>query len=116
MKKYECAVIYAPGNGAEVLESSAKKYTDLINSQGGTFVQLDDWGKRGLAYEIDHHREGFYHFYKFQGGSKLINELNRQLRIDEKVLRHMIVRDEEKPVRASETVAAESGRHEKEES
>ncbi|MFQ5511278.1 MAG: 30S ribosomal protein S6 [Candidatus Krumholzibacteriia bacterium] len=96
MNKYECAVIYAPGLGTEVLEGSARKYTDIITSQGGAFKGLDDWGKRGLAYEIKYHKEGFYHFYKFEGSGKVIDELNRQLRIDENVLRHMIVRDEEK--------------------
>ncbi len=107
MKKYECAVIYTPGLGAEVLESSAKKYTDIMNSQGGTFTHLDDWGKRALAYEIDFHKEGFYHFYKFEGGGKVIEELNRQLRIDENVLRHMIVREEEKAVAKKKETAAE---------
>ena len=106
MKKYECAVIYVPGAGAEVLENSARKYTDIITSQGGSFSKLDDWGKRGLAYEINYHKEGFYHFYKFQGGGKVVDELNRQLRIDENVLRHMIVRDEGKiPVVRDRTAA-----------
>jgi small subunit ribosomal protein S6 len=107
LNKYECAVVYAPGLGAEVLESSAKKYTDIINSQGGKFTQLDDWGKRALAYEINYQKEGFYHFYRFEGVGKVINELNRQLRIDENVLRHMIVRDEEKAIASKDEVAAE---------
>ncbi len=117
MKKYECAVIYVPGAGTEVLETSARKYTDIITSQGGSFTQLDDWGKRGLAYEINYHKEGFYHFYKFQGGGKVIDELNRQLRIDENVLRHMIVRDEGKTPALGDKAAADAAKpEEKEES
>lgn len=97
MKTYECVVIYAPTVGTDVLESSTKKYTEVITSRGGKFSGVDDWGKRSLAYEIAFHREGFYHFYKFDGDGEIINELNRQMRIDENVIRHMIVRDEPKP-------------------
>lgn len=107
MQEYECAVIYAPGVSSEVLEKSVKKYTDVITSGGGTFTQHDDWGKRGLAYEINYHREGFYHFYKFQGGGDIVSELNRQLRIDENVIRHMIVRDDAKVSPKPEPATAE---------
>jgi small subunit ribosomal protein S6 len=65
---------------------------------GGEVTNHDDWGKRALAYEIEHHREGFYHFYKFNGGGPIVSELNRQLRIDENVLRHLIVKDDVKPL------------------
>lgn len=58
--------------------------------------ETDNWGKRGLAYEINDHREGYYCFYRFKGGSEILNELTRQLRIDENVIRHMIVKDEAK--------------------
>ncbi|UCG52149.1 MAG: 30S ribosomal protein S6 [Candidatus Latescibacterota bacterium] len=94
MKNYECAVIFAPTLGTDVLETSTKKYADIITSRGGNLKELDNWGKRGLAYEINFHREGFYYFYRFSGGSDVLGELNRQLRIDENVIRHMIVRDE----------------------
>lgn len=94
MNKYECTVIYVPGAGSDLQQTSTQKYTDVIASNGGKLTGHDDWGKRGLAYEIDHNREGFYHFYKFEGGGETVDELNRQLRIDENVLRHMIVRDD----------------------
>ena len=93
MKDYECAVILAPTVASELLESSAKKYGSIITSNGGELVKIDDWGKRSLAYEIKFHREGFYLFYRFKGTGAVLDELNRQLRIDENVLRHMIVRD-----------------------
>ena len=101
MKPYECVVIYAPTVGTDVLETSTKKYTEVITSRGGKFTGVDDWGKRSLAYEIAFHREGFYHFYKFNGDGEIINELNRQMRIDENVIRHMIIRDEPKPAPAA---------------
>lgn len=95
MNKYECAVIVVPSADSAVLDNTAKKYTEIITSRGGTLTKLDDWGKRSLAYEINYHREGYYHFYRFEGNNDVVNELNRQLRIDENVLRHMIVRDDQ---------------------
>jgi small subunit ribosomal protein S6 len=99
VKKYECAVVLAPGVGSDVLEKSAKKYKEIIASRGGNLTGFDDWGKRGLAYEINFHKEGFYHFYKFEGNKDTLDELDRQLKIDENVIRHMIVRDEYKAPR-----------------
>jgi small subunit ribosomal protein S6 len=106
--KYECAVVVVPTADTSVLESTAQKYTDVITSNGGTFTKLDDWGKRNLAYEINDHTEGFYHFYKFEGGEKVVNELNRQLRFDENVLRHLIVHEDLKvhPLMTEEEAAA----------
>ena len=97
MKEYECAVILAPNIASELLESSTKKYSEIITSNGGDLTKIDDWGKRSLAYEIEFHREGFYLFYRFKGSEAVLDELNRQLRIDENVLRHMIVRDKYLP-------------------
>jgi small subunit ribosomal protein S6 len=94
LKDYECAVIFAPTLAGEVLASATKRYADIISAQGGRLTAVDDWGKRSLAYEINFHREGFYCFYRFQGGHEVLAELNRQLRIDENVIRHMIVKDE----------------------
>jgi small subunit ribosomal protein S6 len=96
VKKYECAVVVAPNVGSDVLESCTKKYTEVITSRGGSLTEFDDWGKRSLAYEIEDHKEGYYHFYRFEGGKDIVDELDRQLRIDENVIRHMIVRDEQR--------------------
>jgi small subunit ribosomal protein S6 len=94
LKDYECAVIFAPTLAGELLAGATKRYADIISNQGGRLTEIDDWGKRSLAYEIKFHREGYYCFYRFQGGHEVLAELNRQLRIDENVIRHMIVRDE----------------------
>ena len=102
MKDYECAVIFVPTLAGEVLANATKRYADIISGQGGQLTEVDEWGKRSLAYEIDFHREGYYCFYRFKGGKGVLDELNRQLRIDENVIRHMIVRDEFKDRPAAE--------------
>ena len=118
MKDYECVVIFAPSVAGDALVGATKRYADVIASRGGEIKEIDDWGKRSLAYEINYHREGHYLFYRFRAGKEVLNELGRQLRIDENVIRPMIVRDdvkgrphyrpitetaETRPVRAEET-------------
>ena len=108
MRSYECAVIFAPGSSEEVLVDSVRKYTGVIAAEGGDMTGVETWGKRKLAYEIQHNAEGHYYFFKFRAGDKVLGELRRQLRIDESVIRHMTIRDEratgEEPVIAVDKV------------
>ena len=94
MRSYECAVIFAPVVNDEGLRDGSQKYVKVIAGNGGEMTALETWGKRRLAYEIDHHGEGHYFFFKFRGADSTLTELGRQMRIDENILRHMIVRDE----------------------
>lgn len=94
MRSYECGIVFYPSLGNEDVQTGLKKYAQIIDSSGGELTRVESWGKRKLAYEIDHQSEGFYYFYKFRGDNELLTELGRQLRIDESVLRHLIVKDE----------------------
>ena len=94
MRSYECAVIFAPGVNDEGLRGESQKFVNVIVNNGGQMTALETWGKRRLAYEIDHHGEGHYFFFKFRGADPALSELGRQMRIDENIIRHMIVRDE----------------------
>jgi small subunit ribosomal protein S6 len=94
VRSYECAVILQPSVSDEGLKASTAKYVEVISSGSGEITRVETWGKRRLAYEIMKQPEGHYFFYRFRGPNALLDELGRQLRIDEDVLRHMIVRDE----------------------
>ena len=94
MRSYECAVIFAPGSSEDVLVESVRKYTGVIAAEGGEMTGVEPWGKRKLAYELEHNSEGHYYFFKFRAGDGVLGELGRQLRIDESVIRHMTIRDE----------------------
>ncbi len=113
MRSYECAVILQPSVSEEGLKGSTAKYVDVIARGGGEITQVETWGKRRLAYEIMKQPEGHYFFYRFRGSNDLILELGRQMRIDEDILRHMIVRDElasgEEPKLDPATVEATHG-------
>lgn len=65
-----------------------------LGIRGGEITRLETWGKRRLAYEIDDFTEGHYFLYRFRGVGGVLDELGRQMRIDEEIIRHMIVIDE----------------------
>ena len=69
---------------------------ELIARFGGEVTNVDDWGKRKLAYEINKQKEGFYYFIQFNAETSTPAELESRLRITETVLRYLIVRLDEK--------------------
>lgn len=94
MRSYECIVIFRPTVSDDAVKTSVTRYGGVIASQGGEVTGLEGWGKRRLAYEIQDHTDGNYFLYRFRGTNAVIDEFARQLRIDETVIRHMIVVDE----------------------
>lgn len=94
MRSYECTVVFYPNVDEAGLKAETDKYAGIISSGGGEITRFEKWGKRRLAYEINDQFEGHYFFYRFRGENPVLDELGRQMRIDEKVLRHLIVRDE----------------------
>jgi small subunit ribosomal protein S6 len=94
VKNYECTILLVSAIGEDGMRSAARKYAEVIEKGGGELTQLENWGKRRFAYEIDHQTEGFYIFYRLRCGNHVLDELTRLLRLDENVLRHLIVRDE----------------------
>jgi small subunit ribosomal protein S6 len=65
---------------------------ELVERGGGTWDLQDVWGRRKLAYEIDHKAEGTYHLLQFTCDAETLDEISRVLRIDDAVLRHMATR------------------------
>jgi len=96
MRRYETMYILNPTLDSETIDSKIKRYEDLVSQYAGEVVDIDRWGRRRLAYEIDDLREGYYVVMTFSGNHDLTSEMDRLFRLDESVLRHMVVRlDEE---------------------
>ncbi len=96
MKNYELALVLISSLGEEEKLVQLEKVKELIVRFGGEITNVDDWGKRKLAYEIDKQREGFYYFIHFTADTQMPAELESRLRITEPVLRYLIVRQDEK--------------------
>jgi small subunit ribosomal protein S6 len=96
MRAYECLYIIKPDLDEEQTNAVMDKFKGLIENNGGEIAKLDKWGKRRLAYEIKHCREGYYVLMEFNGKPETVGELGRVFRITDEVLKHMTLRDDEK--------------------
>ncbi|RLE16693.1 MAG: 30S ribosomal protein S6 [Acidobacteria bacterium] len=91
MSFYETLILTAPHLTDEEQDQIAATYTAVIEGQKGTVRKADKWGKRVLAYPINKITEGVYTLIEFTGDGKVVTELDRKLKIDENVMRHIIV-------------------------
>ncbi|MBO4396597.1 MAG: 30S ribosomal protein S6 [Eubacterium sp.] len=95
MKKYELALVVSAKVEDEVRVAVVDKAKDAITSLGGQITNVDDWGKKQLAYEIQKMNEGFYYFIQFDAEPTIPGELEQRLRIMDNVLRYLVVNAEE---------------------
>ena len=103
LRDYEVLYIVRPDLDDEKVQDAVKRVNTLIERSGGTADHTNLWGKRKLAYEVKHQKEGIYVLQDFQIGPERVPELEAALKITEEVLRHLIVR---KPEKAASTTAA----------
>lgn len=94
MKNYETIFILHPSLDEEAFKANVEKFKGVIENGGGVVDNVDLWGKRKLAYEIDKVSEGYYTLINFTASPELPKELDRVFRINDSVIRHIIVRDE----------------------
>jgi small subunit ribosomal protein S6 len=92
---YEMMYLMIPNLEDEAYEAVNQRFSDLIAENGGRIGKIDVWGKRRLAYEINKWREGFYTVIYFEAPADVAKELDRVLKINEDVLRHIIIRRED---------------------
>jgi small subunit ribosomal protein S6 len=91
MRRYETIVIVDPDLGEEQREGVFDKIRELIPQKGGLLVEFDEWGGRKLAYEIKKKQRGHYVRIDYCGGGDLVSEMERQFRIDDRVMKYMTI-------------------------
>lgn len=96
MRNYELSTVLFSTLSEEEKLTTLEKVKNLITRFGGEITNVDDWGKRKLAYEIDKQKEGFYYFIQFQADATAPAEIESRVRIMEPVLRYLIVSLDEK--------------------
>ena len=89
---YEAMLIVIPELDEEQVESTIGRFRTIISRTGGEAGEVNHWGRRKLAYEIDHRTDGFYAVMEFTAGERTLTELKRILRVSDDVLRHMVVK------------------------
>ena len=91
INKYEAALVYSVANGDEAVNALKEKFNDLI-AKNGTIENVDDWGKRRLAYLINDEAEGYYVFTTFTSDANFPAELERVAGITDGVLRVLVIK------------------------
>ncbi len=92
MNPYEILLMLDPELPEERQNEIVTRARELVESRGGTIEKHEPWGRRKLAYEIDHKTDGTYHLLLFQSDADTLDELSRILKITDGVMRHMAVR------------------------
>jgi small subunit ribosomal protein S6 len=96
LRDYEVLYIVRADIDDEKVQDAVKRVNTLIQRSGGTAERTNLWGKRKLAYEVKHQKEGAYVLQDFKLDPDRVPELESSLKITEEVLRHLIVRKPEK--------------------
>ncbi len=94
MNKYELALVVDAKIEEDARVATVEKAKDYVTKFGGTITEVEEWGKKKLAYEIQHMKEGYYYFIKFDGEATVPGELEQAVRIMDNVLRYLCVRQE----------------------
>lgn len=97
MRKYETIIILHPDLGEDDIKIVTAKVQDVITSFKGELHRMDDWGIRKLAYSIKKCARGRYYYVRYDGVAEMIAELERRIRLDEKVLRYQTVNITDEP-------------------
>jgi small subunit ribosomal protein S6 len=112
-RQYELVYIVAPDATEQEVADLHAQVEGIITRLKGTLDKTEQWGRRKLAYEIGPHKEGIYVLEQFSGGADVVKELDRRLKVVDRVIRHLVVRiDEELAVAGRQKAArqAESAR------
>ena len=94
MRHYELMVILDPSLEERTVAPSLDQYLNVIRTAGGSVEKLDVWGRRRLAFEINKKAEGIYAVVDLQATPESVAELDRQLRLNESILRTKVIRPE----------------------
>ena len=95
MKAYEIMYIIRPTVESEQIKEIINHFNDIFVSFNSEVLELKEMGLKDLAYEIDHHKKGYYVWLKVNANNEAIAEFNRVIRITETVMRFIVVKEGE---------------------
>lgn len=110
MKRYEVIAIVKTDLTEEDISAIMEKSSNIITERQGVIAKAEKWGKRRLAYEINKNKDGFYFFIDYAGNGAIVVEMERNFKIDDRVLKFMTVAKDGAVTREgmeAEVVAAE---------
>ena len=99
-RQYEVVFIVDPGADDDEVNRLTENHKQIVTDQGGVITKSESWGKRQLAYEILHKTEGTFVLMEIEGSGKEIAELERRMRVNDRIIRYLTVRVDEDRRRA----------------
>ena len=92
MSFYENTIVAKQDLPKSELEKIKEKYTTLINDNKGKVLKIEEWGLMNLSRKIKKYNKAFYIHYKFEGSSETLKEINKKIKVDGSIIRHLIVK------------------------
>ena len=92
MAFYENTIVAKQDLAEKDIKSIRDKYNQLINSSSGKVIKIEEWGLLNLANKIKNYKKGFYIHYKFEGTNNTLNEIEKKIKVDSSIIRHLTVK------------------------
>ena len=92
MAFYENTIVARQDLAEKELKTIKDKYNEVINNASGKVIKIEEWGLLNLANKIKNYRKGFYIHYKFEGNSETLNQIEKKVKIDGAIIRHLTVK------------------------
>ncbi len=92
MAYYEQTIVAKQDLAEKEIKSIKDKYNDIINDSSGKVLKIEEWGLLALANKIKNYKKAFYIHYKFEGNNKTLNEIDKKIKVDGSIIRHLTVK------------------------
>ena len=92
MAFYENTIVAKQDLAEKEIKAIRDKYSDLISSTSGKLVKIEEWGLINLAQKIKNYKKGFYIHYKFEGNNSTLGEIEKKIKVDSSIIRHLTVK------------------------
>ena len=96
MRNDDIMYVVRPNIEEDAKKALIERFEEILTSNGAEIIESKDWGKRRLAYEINDFKEGFYRIVRVKSTDEATNEFDRLAKINDDIIRHIVVREEEK--------------------
>jgi small subunit ribosomal protein S6 len=108
VRDYELGIVVSPEASEEQTKGILDRVTQVVQTNGGQVVKVHPWGRRRLAYPIDRHRDGLYFFLDLSLTPQTVLEVDRNLKVAEEVIRHLIVKRDPRALAAQRAREAQA--------
>ena len=95
-REYELVFVVRPDVADEDLEVIKDRTTPIIEEREGKLLEIEDWGKRRLAYDVRKYSKGHYFLFRYLGGTDAVDEVERTFRIDDSILRFLHIKEDDR--------------------